>query len=113
MAQLPLQQHVLRQQRRTDSAKAAAWTYLVASCTDKAYALSERCKGDPFEAWSILQEKYCATDAEENYSKLDLAFSDCRLVGIIKDPELWFNDLVHLNMRLARIILKYEKTICR
>jgi Zinc knuckle len=26
-----------------------------------------------------------------------------------KDPELWFNDLDHLNMRLARINLKYEK----
>jgi hypothetical protein len=48
-------------------AKAAAWTYLVASCTDKAYALIERCDGDPFKAWTILQEKYCATDAEENY----------------------------------------------
>jgi hypothetical protein len=31
-------------------AKAAAWTYLVASCTDKAYALIERCEGDPFKA---------------------------------------------------------------
>ncbi len=90
-------------------AKAAAWTYLVASCTDKAYALIERCEGDPFKAWSILQEKYCATDAEENYPELDQAFSDCKLVGTKKDPELWFNDLDHLNMRLARINLKYEK----
>ncbi|KAI2506458.1 hypothetical protein MHU86_7973 [Fragilaria crotonensis] len=90
-------------------AKAAAWTYLVASCTDKAYALIERCGGDPYKAWSILQEKYCATDAEENYPELDQAFSDCKLVGTKKDPELWFNDLDHLNMRLARINLKYEK----
>ena len=67
--------------------RAATWTYLVASCTDKAYALIERCKGDPYMAWSILQEKYCATDA----------------------AELWFNDLDHLNMRLARINLKYQK----
>jgi hypothetical protein len=35
--------------------------------------------------------------------------SDCKLVGTKKDPELWFNDLDHLNMRLARINLKYEK----
>ena len=90
-------------------AKAAAWTYLVASCTDKAYALIERCEGDPFKAWAVLQEKYCATDAEENYPELDQAFSDCKLVGTKKDPELWFNDLDHLNMRLARINLKYEK----
>ena len=58
---------------------------------------------------AILQEKYCATDAEENYPQLDQAFSDCKLVGTKKDPELWFNDLDHLNMRLARINLKYEK----
>ena len=90
-------------------AKAAAWTYLVASCTDKAYALIERCDGDPFKAWAILQEKYCTTDAEENYPELDQAFSDCKLAGTKKDPELWFNDLDHLNMRLARINLKYEK----
>jgi hypothetical protein len=35
------------------TAKAAAWTHLVARCTDKAYALVGRCKGDPFnKAWS-------------------------------------------------------------
>ncbi len=44
-----------------------AWTYLVANCTGKVYALIERCEGDPFKAWAILQEKYCATDAEENF----------------------------------------------
>jgi hypothetical protein len=75
-------------------ARAAAWTYLVASCTDKANALIERCKGDPFMAWSILKEKCCATDVEENhYPELDQVFSDCKLVGTRKDPELWFNDL--------------------
>jgi Zinc knuckle len=90
-------------------AKTAAWTYLVASCTDKAYALIERCDGDPFKGWTILKEKYCATDAEENYPELDRAFNDCKLVGAQKDPELWFNDMDHLNMRLGRINLKYQK----
>ena len=28
-------------------ARAAAWTYLVANCTDKAYAFIERCEGTP------------------------------------------------------------------
>ena len=40
---------------------------------------------------------------------MDQAFSNCKLVGTQKDPELWFNDLDHLNMRLSRINLKYEK----
>ena len=85
---------------------AASWTYLVATCTDKAYALIERCEGDPYTmAWSILQEKFCVTDAEENYTELDQAFSDCKLIGTQKDPEL----LDHLNTRLARINLKYQK----
>ena len=76
-------------ENRKYQARAAAWTYLlVASCTDKAYALIERCEGDPYMAWSILQEKYCATDVEENSPKLDQAFSDCKLVGTQKDPEL-------------------------
>ena len=48
-------------------ARAAAWPYLAMSCTDKEYALIKRCEGDPYMAWSILQEKNCATDAEENY----------------------------------------------
>ena len=69
-------------------ARAAAWTYLVASCTDKAYALIERCKGGLFVAWSILQEKYCATNAEENYPELDQAFGNCKLVRTQKDSEL-------------------------
>jgi hypothetical protein len=96
-------------ENRKHLGKATAWTYLVASCTGKAYALIERCEGDPSKAWAILQEKYCATDTEENYPQLDQAFSNCKLVGTKKDPELWFNDLDHLNMRLARINLKYEK----
>ncbi|KAI2502225.1 hypothetical protein MHU86_12197 [Fragilaria crotonensis] len=89
-------------------ARAAAWTYLVASCTDKAYALIERADGDPFKAWTILQEKYCATDAEENYPELSEAFGKCKLSETKEDPELWFNDLDHLNMRIARINTKYE-----
>ena len=89
-------------------ARAAAWTYLVASCTDKAYALIERADGDPFKAWTILQEKYCATDAEENYPELSEAFGKCKLTETKQDPELWFNDLDHLNMRIARINKKYE-----
>jgi hypothetical protein len=90
-------------------ARAAAWTYLVASCTDKAYALIERAEGDPFKAWSILQEKYCATDAEENFPELSEAFANCKLNETKKDPELWFNDLDHFNMRIARINVRYEK----
>ena len=89
-------------------ARAAAWTYLVASCTDKAYALIERADGDPHKAWTILQEKYCATDAEENYPELSEAFGKCKLSETKQDPELWFNDLDHLNMRIARINKKYE-----
>jgi hypothetical protein len=50
-------------------ARAAEWTYLVASCTDKAYALIERAKGDPFKVWLILQEKYCATEYAEELSR--------------------------------------------
>ena len=88
---------------------AAAWTYLVASCTDKAYCLIERAEGDPFLAWSILQEKYMATDAEENFPDLSEAFANCKLNETKKDPELWFNDLDHFNMRIGRINKKYEK----
>jgi hypothetical protein len=44
-------------------ARAAAWTNLVASCSNKAYALIERAEGDLFKAWSFPQEKYCTTDA--------------------------------------------------
>ena len=96
-------------ENRKYSARAAAWTYLVASCSDKAYALIERSAGDPFKAWTILQEKYCSTDAEENYPDLAEAFSACKLVEVKRDPELWFNVLDHLNMRIGRINTKYEK----
>jgi hypothetical protein len=90
-------------------ARTAAWTYLVSSCTDKAYALIERCEGDPYKAWNILQEKYCATDAEENYPELAEAFAACKLEETKRDPELWFNDLDHLNSRISKINKKYEK----
>jgi hypothetical protein len=41
-------------ENRKYTARAAAWTYLVASCTNKAYALIERSAGNPFAAWTIL-----------------------------------------------------------
>jgi hypothetical protein len=90
-------------------ARSAAWTYLVASCTDKAYSLIERAEGDPFLAWSILQEKYIATDAEENFPDLPEAFANCKLNETKKGPGLWFNDLDHFNIRIGRINKKYEK----
>ena len=96
-------------ENRKYNARTAAWTYLVASCSDKAYALIERCEGDPFKAWTVLQEKYCSTDAEENYPELAEAFSACKLIEVKSDPELWFNNLDHLNMRICRINEKYEK----
>ena len=89
-------------------ARASAWTYLVASCTGKAYALIEHCQGDPAKAWKILQEKYCATDAEENYPDLAESLAACNLNGIQRDPELWFNDLDHLNNRIGKINEKYR-----
>ncbi|KAI2488753.1 hypothetical protein MHU86_25807 [Fragilaria crotonensis] len=61
-------------------------------------------------AWTILQEKYCSTDAEENYPDLAEAFDACKLVEVKRDPELWFNNLDHLNMCIVgRINTKYEK----
>ena len=75
---------------------------------DKAYALIERCEGDLFKAWNILQEKYCATDTEENYPELANAFAACKLEETKRDPELWFNDLDHLNSRISKINKKYE-----
>ncbi|KAI2511743.1 hypothetical protein MHU86_2637 [Fragilaria crotonensis] len=79
------------------------------SCTDKALALIQRAAGDPSLAWSILQEKYCATDAEENFPELSEAFGNCKLNETKKDPELWFNYLDHLNMRITRINTRYER----
>jgi hypothetical protein len=71
-------------ENRKSLARAAAWTYLVASCTDKAYALIKH--GDPNKAWTILQENYCATNAEENYPELSEAFGKCKLSGTKQDP---------------------------
>jgi hypothetical protein len=86
---------------RKNLARAAAWTYLVASCTDKAYALIE-C------AETILQEMYSATNVEENYPEQSEAFGKCKLSETKQDPELWFNDLDHLNMRITRINKTYN-----
>ena len=89
-------------------ARAAAWTYLVSSCTGKAYALIEPCQGDPVKAWKVLQAKYCATDAEENYPELAETFAACNLVGTKEDPELWFNNMEHLNNRIGKINERYR-----
>jgi hypothetical protein len=75
----------------------------VASCTGKAFGLIERHTGDPFKAWGVLQEKFCATDVEANYPEIEKEFQNSKLEGTARDPELWFNDLDHFNVRLGRI----------
>jgi hypothetical protein len=84
-------------------AQSAAWTYLVASCSGKAFGLIERHTGDPFKSWGVLEEKFCATDVEANYPEIEKEFQNSKLEGTARDPELWFNDLDHFNVRLGRI----------
>ena len=93
---------------RKYQARTAANTYLISSCEGKAYALIERYAGDPARAWSVLKEKYRSTDAEENYPVLSERFNSCKLVETERDPDLWFNDLEHLNTRLGRINERYK-----
>ena len=88
---------------RRYQARTAANTYLFSSCDGKAYALIEKHAGDPARAWSVLKDKYRSTDAEENYPMLSEKLSTSKLVEIERDPDLWFNDLDHLNSRLSRI----------
>jgi hypothetical protein len=80
----------------------------VASCTDKAYALIKCADRDPYKAWTILQEMYSATNVEENYPEQSEAFGKCKLSETKQDPELWFNDLDHFNMRITRINKTYK-----
>ena len=50
-----------------------------------------------------MKEKYRSTDAVENYPVLSEKLSTSKLVETDRDPDLWFNDLDHLNSRLSRI----------
>ena len=93
---------------RRYQARTAANTYLFSSCDGKAYALIEKHAGDPARAWSVLKDKYRSTDAEENYPMLSEKLSTSKLVEIERDPDLWFNDLDHLNSRLSLIKLHYQ-----
>ena len=68
----------------------------------------ERFAGDPVRAWNTLKEKYRSTDAEENYPVLSEKLSNSKLVETDRDPDLWFNDLDHLNSRLSRINPHYR-----
>ena len=93
---------------RRYQARTAANTYLFSSCDGKAYSLIERYAGDPARAWNVLKDKFRSTDAEENYPMLSEKLSTSKLVELERDPDLWFNDLDHLNARLARINLHYR-----
>ena len=63
--------------------------------------------GDLARAWSVLKDKYRSMDAEENYPMLSEKLRTSKLVEIERDSDLWFNDLDHLNSRLACINLQY------
>ena len=93
---------------RKYKARTAANTYLFSSCKGKAYALIERYAGDPVRAWNTQKEKHRSTDAEENYPVLSEKLSNFKLVETDSDPDLWFNDLDHLNSCLSRIKLHYR-----
>ncbi len=91
-------------------AQPAAWTYLVASYTVKAFGLIKRHTGYPLKAWGVVQEKFCATDVEANYPEMEKEFQTSKLEGTLCDPELWFNDLDPFNVRLGRISRDLDKS---
>jgi Reverse transcriptase (RNA-dependent DNA polymerase)/Zinc knuckle len=88
---------------------AEAYAFLSMSCAGAAWVIIEDCTtkgcttGNAHEAWTKLCARYEATDVGSDFTRTSKSFYDCKLNGLVDDPEMWIYDLEHHNLELGKI----------
>ena len=81
---------------------------LIRSCTGVPLGLIESVtEGSAYEAWKKLLEKY--ETSEEDVQGLEEKWTNCKLVGITRDPTEWFLEMDRINRLFESIDVKYKK----
>ena len=69
-----------------------------------------QCNKNAHEAWRELIDKYEVSDEkQESLNEVTHIWNSCRIKDTIQDPDIWFNELFNLNLRLKKIRVNMRK----
>ena len=72
--------------------------------------MARKCNENSHEAWKALIEKYKVSDEkQESLNEMNNRCKNCRIKDTIQDPDIWFNELFNLNLKLNKIRGEFEK----
>ena len=68
------------------------------------------CVENAHEAWNALIEKYEVSDEkQESFNEVTNRCNNCRMKDTSKYTNIWFNEILYLNLKFNKIKAKYEK----
>ena len=92
---------VSAQERKLYKMNLDAFNFLMLSCEGIAFGFVETqmsgTEGNAHLAWMALLRRYESNDIGSDYVSINKGFSDCKLNGLVGDPDLWFQDLEYWN----------------
>ena len=86
-----------------------AFNFLLLSCEGSAFGFVEKSiskefpEGNAHNAWLALLGRYESSNIGNDYVDINKGFAECKLDGLVGDPDKWFQDLEYWNHRLAQI----------
>ena len=83
---------------------------LIINLTDTTFGLVRQCDENSLDAWKALIDKYEVSDEKQDIlNKVTNRWNNCNTKETSLDPDIWFNGLYNLNLKLKKIKAKYEK----
>ena len=86
-----------------------AFGFLMLSCEKAAYGFvevhvtKESPQGNAYRAWQALLKRYESSNVGSDYVELNTKFAECKLNGLVTDPDEWFQSMDYYNNRLSML----------
>ena len=83
--------------------------FLIIVRIDISFVLVRQCDEDAHEAWKALIEKYEVSDEkQEILNEVTTRWNNFWIKVTSQDPDIWFDELLNLNLKFNNIKAKYE-----
>ncbi|MGH3056290.1 MAG: hypothetical protein ACRDL7_15055, partial [Gaiellaceae bacterium] len=86
-----------------------AYNLLIQSTTGVVFQIVQNANGDAFKARNEIRQKY-EPDEEQDLVELEAKFIACKMTNPKSDPDIWYNDLEHMNGRIGRINPSFKRS---
>ena len=95
---------------KTYEGNSKAWDFLIIIFTDTPSGLVRQCDDNSHESWKDLIGNFeVSDDKQEGLNLVTNRWNNCSIKDTSQDPDIWFNKLFNLNLKLKKTKEKYEK----